>query len=114
MGSLESDDQHWIGQCLSDRMMEDEPFHSPEEAPLLRRFRPSEQELEFEEYLGEGVQGIVLMARLDGVQYAIKLVSSERALNIRKISNFFIVLPFFYSQGLTARARRAASLYESI
>jgi hypothetical protein len=114
MDPSEPDDKYWIGQCLSDRLMEDEPFHSPEEAPLLRRFRDFEQKLEFAKYLGEGVQGIVLSARLNSVQYAIKLVSSERAFNLSEISNTITVLPVSYSQGLTARSRRAASLYESI
>lgn len=84
--------------------MEDKPFKSPGEAPLLRHFRDSEQKLEFGKYLGEGVQGVVLMAHLNGVQYAIKLVSSERALDIREISNTITVLPVFYTQGLTARS----------
>lgn len=75
----ERDDDFWIGKCLSEQLMTNEPFKKPSEHPLLRRFRDFDQKPEFLGFLGQGNQGIVLSADVNGVRYAIKLVRSHLA-----------------------------------
>ncbi|KIW76993.1 hypothetical protein Z517_09437 [Fonsecaea pedrosoi CBS 271.37] len=72
----ESNDRFWMGKCLSEEPMTEKPFRNPSEDPMLRRFKDSDEEFEYLEFLGKGEQGIVVSASINGVRYAVKFVET--------------------------------------
>lgn len=63
-----------IGLWLSD-LPTDDPSKKSWSKPQLRRFVHSDKPIEFLELLGQGGEGVVYKVRIEGVVYALKMVS---------------------------------------
>lgn len=63
-----------IGIWLSDLPIDDQSEKSWSK-PQLRRFVHSDKPIEFLEILGQGGEGVVYRVRIEGVVYALKIVS---------------------------------------